>query len=633
MTKLQPETKKQAFYNLSSIALPNEMIKILKLGSKHIPITKSPHSEVISKSFERFKNSFGWQAHYYKQNYEDEPYDKNLKLNKSTPTYYFSRYRDDRLEQQINLIESIIDPLRTQESPIIKDHTLHYLKKFQNDNSDTLFKMSDKNMGICIVSLQDYNRMIYQHLKQSNYTLISNNISRYQLLPEIQTTINKYKRLLKPYSISDPNQQVRRFAKYYLDYNDFKLPVFHILPKVHKPKEDNQLTKSRPIIAALNSFTTVISKLLDYKMKNLNLLSTNTLLKTSELPELLRSIELDDNTEYYLVTLDISSLYTNIDTVKLNEILETINPEFAKLSNFITTNNYFQYDYRLFKQTSGIAMGTNAAPTLANLYLSRLLDPFVNNNPCSKMYTRYLDDLLLIWQGDLPSIQTFRSDLNRLIPNIEFDLKFSKSNIAFLDLEVHLQKQYTNSKIWTNKISFGTYHKEIHTFNYLSPKSMHPLHTIKGFIKGELIRFQRNSSNIFFFQKTADQFYSNLRLRGHSRTFLDPIFEANTYLSVPKQPSNSKILPIIVPYTLHSAISTIQKTFYELNQRPQTTRRYIPNSKLLLAFSKKPNISQILTKSNLTTDQSKSLDSINTHLYSDDQCSSKNAWTRRKANS
>jgi len=602
------------------------------LGPKHIPITKSPNPTTINKAFEQFKNSFGWQAHYYKKQYVEETYDKNLKVHKDTATYHFSRFRDPRLEQSLNIIESIIKPLSYPETPTMKDTTSDYLFKFQQNNPSTIFKNADKNIGLCLISLTDYNTMVNTHLSQSNYKLISNNLNKINLLPIFQKMKQQFRNIIKPYSINDNNQQIRRFAKYYLDYQDFKLPIFHVLPKLHKPLTSNGLPASRPIIAAINSHTTAISKLLDFKLKDLHLFSTNTLTKTADLPNILQSINLQPNTQYLLVSMDITSLYTNIDTFKLNEILSDINPELAKLSRFITNNNFFQYDYRVFKQTSGIAMGTNSAPTLANIYLSKLLDPTITNNQNILLYKRFLDDLFIIWKGNLPELLAFHRTLNELIPCIKFDLKFSERKVAFLDLEIHCQKYYTDSHNWTNHLCFGTYHKTIHTFNYISPKSMHPIHTLKGFIKGELLRFKQNSSNVHLYNHTKDKFYNNLLLRGYKRHFLDRIFNSNTYYTEQNPKSQTKILPIVIPYTLHSYIPKCKELIFDLNNRPQTTRRFIPGSKLMLSFTKKHNISQILTKSNLTQTQSSQLSKINDLHYPDEQCSTNNVWTRRHPN-
>ena len=148
---------------------------------------------------------------------------------------------------------------------------------------------------------------------------------------------------------------------------------------------------------------------------------------------------------------------------------------------------------------------------------------------------------------------------------------------------------------------------------------MHPIATLKGFIKGELIRFKNNSSNIFYYRQTKERFYKILLTRGYQRSFIDPIFKKNTF-STEYQQTPCTILPIVIPYSLHSEIPRIKNELHIVTSNPFCIRRYIPNSKVILAFSKSPNICQILTSTKLTKGQSEEIKSINDLLYPDSEC-------------
>ena len=88
-----------------------------------------------------------------------------------------------------------------------------------------------------------------------------------------------------------------------------------------------------------------------------------------------------------LATLDVSSLYTNIDT---DNGLAIIEEELTKtgqtqpsaktltclLEKVLKLNN-FTFDNHNFIQVKGTAMGTRAAPNFANVYMGRFEDTFV----------------------------------------------------------------------------------------------------------------------------------------------------------------------------------------------------------------------------------------------------------------
>lgn len=631
MQHTTPKNINQVFFNLSDVPTPNRILYILKHGTKHIPITKSPTAECISSATEKFKNSTAWQSFYLlnNNNSDDQSLNRKLLIKRPASNYNFRnpKLSNKHLESAINKVEEMFEPLLSRENPISKDNFRSYLNQFLHDNPQVIFKLSDKNLGLVLLNLQDYNIMVHEHLKSDKYQLISNNTRNMHMLKPIISMKASFKKLLKLIMrtelISNDNQ-IFQYARYYERYLDYKLPNFHVLPKLHKQNVNSRLPPSRPIVGAVDWYTTVISKILDHLLKP-KIEGPNILYKTTDLASKLKTVYLNPNTDYYLVTMDVSSLYTNINTAKLNEIIDQINPDFGKLSRFITDNNFFQYDDRIFRQTDGIAMGTNVAPTLANLYLLTLLDPTIEQNNNVLMYKRYLDDLFIIWRGTLQQLDEFTTLLNQLVPGIKLEPKKSTSSIEFLDLEIMLSKTYYDQHNFDNELNFKTYHKILNTFSYITPKSMHPTATLKGFIKAELLRFRNNSSNHYYFAHTKAKFYKLLLLRGYKRHYLNAIFNSIQFYSNNPNDDDTRILPIIVPYSLHSGIPTIKRKIYQLNQTlafKNPARTGFPfKTRVMLAFSKAPNISQILTKTKLNNNQATALSIINEELYSNDKCS------------
>ncbi|CAN2389988.1 hypothetical protein PRIEUP_LOCUS23 [Pristimantis euphronides] len=61
-------------------------------------------------------------------------------------------------------------------------------------------------------------------------------------------------------------------------------------------------------------------------------------------------------------------------------------------------------------------------------------------------YKRYIDDLLIIWQGPSASLTTFIEDLNRNDLGLEFTSTFSSSDIIYLDLHFFIQNNMIKTK-------------------------------------------------------------------------------------------------------------------------------------------------------------------------------------------
>lgn len=77
------------------------------------------------------------------------------------------------------------------------------------------------------------------------------------------------------------------------------------------------------------------------------------------------------------------------------------------------------------------------APSVTNIFMA-LWEEFVFGSRPAQLvcYQRYIDDLFLIWEGDLISLQLFMSRLNGNTKNIRLIWNADASSIAFLDLEI-----------------------------------------------------------------------------------------------------------------------------------------------------------------------------------------------------
>ena len=113
--------------------------------------------------------------------------------------------------------------------------------------------------------------------------------------------------------------------------------------------------------------------------------------------------------KYYLATLDVSSLYTNIDT---DEGLTIVEEELGKtnqnkpspktlsclLEKVLKLNN-FTFGNEHYIQIKGTTMGTRVAPNFANVYMGRLEERFVYQTEWVHhiiLWVRFIDNIFLI---------------------------------------------------------------------------------------------------------------------------------------------------------------------------------------------------------------------------------------------
>ena len=122
---------------------------------------------------------------------------------------------------------------------------------------------------------------------------------------------------------------------------------------------------------------------------------------------------------------------------------------------------------------------------------------------------------------------------------IKIIYEISDSKIFFLDLL--LFKDPAN-----NKLQYSTFQKPLNKYLYIPYESFHSASNKEAFIKGELMRYARNSSTFRSFSETRQLFWKRLRLRGYPARFLLPVFREINYsnrskwLSKPKQLSRQR---------------------------------------------------------------------------------------------
>ena len=395
------------------------------------------------------------------------------------------------------------------------------------NRKDIVIKPADKNLGTCIMSIQDYVKMCNEHVSDiKSYEVYKGSNIRFRIeFKELSNILTKYQK--------DKGRKRGQDGKYLDDYSelylslmqldinpsDLKVSKLYCLPKMHKILKPGQPIPGRPIVSSINSVTYFASKYLhNYfvdlanKLPSICKSSINVLHK-------LNNLTLAD--DCLLLCADVKSLYPSIPIeygIKaIKEMLIRYKmPEInfhLEILHWVLTNNIFEFNSKYYRQIQGTAMGTPVAVTYANIVLSYLEEDCLNTiKPI--LYMRYIDDLFVICQTKDVAINII-STFNSKCDSIQLDETTIDREGIFLDLHISLT---------SNKIITKVYQKTMNKYLYIPGTSEHPKHMIKNMIRQEIKRYRLYCSDNLDFFKVKNEFKKRLLVRGYTDSYLTPIF-------------------------------------------------------------------------------------------------------------
>ena len=201
-------------------------------------------------------------------------------------------------------------------------------------------------------------------------------------------------------------------------------------------------------------------------------------------------------------------------------------------------------------------MGQKCAPELCDIMFHSLEKKFISLSDNIFKWLRYRDDILMFWTGDIVELADFMSRINSMHPTLKFTHEWSKTEINFLDLTLYKGDRFETSQI----LDIKCFSKPCDTFQYLSRDSSHPKVCFRGMIKGEDIRYIRNSSSESEYNQKLDFFTSKLLQRGYEKSEVlnclsDISYKRrNIYLEdVPKDHGNIPLV-LIAPTSFHKEV-------------------------------------------------------------------------------
>lgn len=468
--------------NLSSTNLLQSEIDLLSKGLKFTP-TPGTNSEFTKADIHDFTRRVRLKEYFLDYSNNDDSIVSNPR--NFTP----ERGRDTFLDNFVDYVNNIpvgqVNRKRIRSN--LNKREKIALKRLRSRKS-IIIKEADKGSGVVIMDKSFYKQKISEMLNDSTYNQIDNSLDK--------KTMTKIKHLIGNTDSTLTEKEIEYLTKF-----EMKTSQFYGLPKIHKSeliakavKEQNDVCirltnpddlKFRPIVAGPACPTHRISDLLDKLLrpfiKHVKSYVRDDLDFLNHLPNQV------DNSDF-LVTMDISSLYSNIDhdlgrkaiAYWLEKHPHDLHNRFTKSfvlesMEIILNNNNFLFDGQEYIQMFGTAMGTKFAPTYATLVLGYLEEELYAKigtelgEHIQEKFTaslrRYLDDVFFIWNNEVCHISTVLDMMNSMHDKINYTTEQSPDSIPFLDILVIKTGR---------KLSTDIYYKPTDTKQYLNYKSCHP---------------------------------------------------------------------------------------------------------------------------------------------------------------
>ena len=435
-----------------------------------------------------------------------------------------------------------------QNNNVMAKRQTHILKGINNklEKENATVVKADKGKTCVIIYTDEYNKKVHKFLNENNF----------QKLPKDPT--DKYQKLITK-TLQHSDLIIDKKQKQYLTQKKPQPPNLRAQIKLHKPDQP-----IRPVVNNMNAPAYKTSKLLVNRLNNLlNLRNHYNVKDSATLANDLTKIKLDAN--HRMITLDIKDLYVNIPIQETLRITRTIllenndehtTKQMITLLEVILQQNYFSFCNNIYQPEKGVSMGSPISNIIAEIFLQNLENSHLKqilDKQNITFYTRYVDDILVIYNTKHTSPEIIHSYVNKIHPNLHFNPTLEHNNsISFLDLLIIRHP---------NQIEIDIFRKPTTTDTTINYTSNHPTeHKMAAY------RYLINRMTSFpLSTEKRNTEWQNIRNIAHNNQFpiqhitkLRTQIQRKTHINTAKNNSNQKW----ATFTYHSPkIRTITNLF------------------------------------------------------------------------
>ena len=500
--------------NLSKTQFGPSEYDLLEKGLNFIPtpkyITKTPILEAATKFARRLKLAYHFRNSSYHVRQKFIPKSTWSPSDKNMPKEVLETIEKINTDLSDLTIPYHQNNLNTDEIKALKDI---------RQNQNIIIKPADKGSATVILDRQNYINEGYRQLNDSRY------YEKIQNPIYLETGLKVNEILL---DLLSKNFISEKQFEYLKSPEEPRPRQFYMLPKIHKPLDKwpvSNMPPGRPIISDCSSESYNVSEYIDHYLQPLASKHDSYLKDTSDFLNKLKQVKINENT--LLVTMDVESMYTNIDhesgLAAVKKAFEN-NPDPTRPDQHILDllelslkNNDFQFNGETFLQTKGTAMGKKYAPSYANIFMAHIETEAMKKSYLKpSAFFRFLDDIFCLWDHGRENLETFLEILNTHHPAVRLTANIQEISNDFLDVTVFKGPLLKEKGILDTKVYF----KPTDTHQLLHQKSFHPHHTFRGILKSQIMRYHRTCSQNSDFNAACSLVFKALRSRGYSRRSL-----------------------------------------------------------------------------------------------------------------
>ena len=509
--------------NLSNRPLSHDETSFLKKGLKFCPTPGEPNMYDIHRDLRQFFRRMRLKAHFTNIDEVTPSQQRSIRdfipsqtnqngpnLSKYKPKSTWEpglEFRDPVLETFFKCVQAEVAKFTPRE-PRVKNITKSEKEAIADLTNDPtiIAKKADKGSAIVIMNRNDYIEEAERQLSDTDFYIRQNS----DMTKHHSDTIREFLTEMLE------NEEIDQKIFDSLNPTEPRTSRFYFLPKIHK-----KIVKGRPIISGNGCPTEMISAFVDDHLKEFVQKMPSYVKDTSDFIKKVESYQHDS--DYYLVTMDVSSLYTNIPNDEgITAVRRTLLHDYKgqvsiesliRLLGFVLRMNNFVFNEVHYLQTGGTAMGTRLAPSYANLFMSDLEKTLLKNAPHKpSLYLRYIDDIFMTFTGNEDNLKEFIEYMNSQHRTIKFTAEYSKERVPFLDTWVIKNEE--------NKVYTELFTKPTDTHNYLLYTSCHPSHCKNGGPYGEFLRIRRNCTQPEDYETHSTKRVEDYAKRGYPRHLL-----------------------------------------------------------------------------------------------------------------
>jgi hypothetical protein len=243
----------------------------------------------------------------------------------------------------------------------------------------------------------------------------------------------------------------------------------------------------------------------------------------------LRDVRIDGN--FKMLSLDIESLFPSIpvdETIRyatevfLKHSGQKLNKsQVQKLFKYCTKNITFKFGDSYFKQLNGVAMGSPLAPALAEVFLTKIENDFINNpsNPLGIIfYYRFVDDIFVILPENVDE-KEFLNKFNCFHKSLKFTMEHEQNNkLSFLDVLISKNN---------GKLSTSWYRKPSNTLMFNPWESHGPKCYKINLIRTMINRLKIICSEKFLFNQDLKRLKESFLWSGYPYWVIEKYFKIN----------------------------------------------------------------------------------------------------------